>query len=105
VKNRKRELVLGVRRGAESYSTSLDFLEPLSPDDACKQVVDDPTHVWLTLGDICSAFGLTIDELHAELKAGRLVAHMLDGKNTIAVNAEQLLRWMTITGRQSVNPS
>ena len=105
MKKRKRDLMLGVSRGTEHYSTSLDFLDPLPPDEACKKMVDDPSRVWVTLGNICSAFGLTIDELHTELKSGRLVAHMLDGENTIAVNAEQLLRWMTITGRKSVNPS
>jgi hypothetical protein len=100
----KNRLKVTVHRGAETIGTSLDFLDPMPPDDACEQLMDDPTKMWVTLGDIISAFGMTTQELHADLSAGKLMSHMLEGdkgEKTIAVNAQELLRWMTITGRKS----
>jgi hypothetical protein len=103
----KRELLLSVRRGDVTYDTSLSHLPPMKGEDAAKLFDDDPSKVWVTLGNIASLFGLTINELQADLADGKLRAHMLDddGKKSIAVNAEELTRWMVRTGRRPIEPS
>jgi hypothetical protein len=103
----KRKLLLGIVGHGTTYSTSLSHLKLMTGEDAVKQFDDDPTKLWVMLGDIVSLFGMTIEELHADLIDGKLKAHFLDegGKQSIAVNAEELMRWMTITGRSSIDPS
>jgi hypothetical protein len=103
----KRKLLLGVSGGGVKYGTSLSHLKPMDRKAAAKQYDDDPSKLWVTLGDIVSLFGMTIEELHQDLKDGKLIAHFLDddGKKSIAVNAEELTRWMVRTGRRPIEPS
>jgi hypothetical protein len=104
----KRELLSSVRRGDVTYDTSLSHLRQMSPEAACRQLEEDPTKLWVTLGNIASLFGMTTEELRADLAAGKLVAHFLDnedGSQSIAVNGEELLRWMVITGRRAIDRS
>jgi hypothetical protein len=98
--------MLGVVRHGTTYSTSLSHLKPMDGEAAAKQFEDDPTKLWVTLGDIVSLFGMTIEELHQDLKDGKLIAHFLnDDKKTIAVNTAELTRWMVLTGRKPIDPS
>jgi hypothetical protein len=97
-----------IKRGSETYDTSLKSLPVLDPDEACRQFDKDPSKLWVTLGNISSLYGLTLEELHVELASGRLLAHMLiddDGTQMIAVSVEDLVRWTMITGRQAIEPS
>ena len=70
--------MLGVVGHGTTYSTSLSHLKPMDGEAAAKQFDDDPTKLWVTLGDIVSLFGMTIEELHQDLKDGKLIAHFLD---------------------------
>jgi hypothetical protein len=99
----KRELLLSVKRGDVTYDTSLSHLPSMRGEDAAKLFDDDPSKLWMTLGNIASLFGMTIEELQVDLVDGKLRAHMLDnedGTQSIAVNAEELTKWMVLTGRQ-----
>jgi hypothetical protein len=98
--------MLGVVGHGTTYNTSLSHLQLMDREAAAKQFEDDPTKLWVTLGDIVSLFGMTIEELHQDLKDGKLIAHFLnDDKKTIAVNTAELTRWMVLTGRKPIDPS
>jgi hypothetical protein len=48
--------------------------------------------VFVDIASVCTTYGLTTEEMLAELQSGRLVAHMTD--NGPMLRTDKLLEWM-----------
>jgi hypothetical protein len=69
--------------------------ETLLPEEAVRRFNEDPSNLFFTFDQIMLNEGLTLEELLAELRSGRLVAVLLAGDTTPLVQADHLLSWMT----------
>jgi hypothetical protein len=79
----------------------------LSPAEAVKTLEEDPSSFWITPRELMRSFGLTQDELMAELRSGRLQAHgeprRGGGYKNVLINGQNLLEWMADTGRRPIS--
>jgi hypothetical protein len=79
-----------------------DGFYTLEPEVAGRKPLEE---MWLTLPEVMRAFGLSWEELRAELVAGRLVASGRpngDGYSAVHIRCDGVARWMAETGHHFV---